>query len=102
MSMKRCAPNITAAASLCRPHSKAPRVLDLGSGSGRGVYLIAQLFGPNGEVVGVDMTDEQLATAEAHSDWTCDASASRGRTCASLRAISRGSKSLDSNPRVST
>ena len=67
--MKRCAPNITAAASLCRPHSKAPRVLDLGSGSGRDVYMIAQLVGPNGEVVGVDMTDEQLATAEAHSDW---------------------------------
>jgi|SRR6185437_4301152 len=44
------------------------RVLDLGSGSGRDVYMIAQLVGPNGEVVGVDMTDEQLATAEAHSD----------------------------------
>ncbi|MGZ8417228.1 MAG: methyltransferase domain-containing protein [Methyloceanibacter sp.] len=45
------------------------RVLDLGSGSGRDVYLISQLVGPDGEVVGVDMTDEQLATAEAHADW---------------------------------
>jgi SAM-dependent methyltransferase len=45
------------------------RVLDLGSGSGRDVYLIAQLVGPEGDVVGVDMTDEQLATAEAHADW---------------------------------
>lgn len=45
------------------------RVLDLGSGSGRDVYLIAQLVGPAGEVVGVDMTDEQLATAKAHVDW---------------------------------
>ena len=45
------------------------RVLDLGSGSGRDVYLIAQLVGQQGEVVGVDMTDEQLATAEAHADW---------------------------------
>ncbi|HEU4476127.1 MAG TPA: methyltransferase domain-containing protein [Methyloceanibacter sp.] len=45
------------------------RVLDLGSGSGRDVYLIAQLVGPEGEVVGVDMTDEQLSTAEAHADW---------------------------------
>lgn len=44
------------------------RVLDLGSGSGRDVYLIAQLVGQEGEVVGVDMTDEQLATAEAHAD----------------------------------
>ena len=45
------------------------RVLDLGSGSGRDVYLISQLVGPEGEVVGVDMTDEQLATAEGHADW---------------------------------
>lgn len=45
------------------------RVLDLGSGSGRDVYLISQLVGQEGEVVGVDMTDEQLATAEAHADW---------------------------------
>ena len=45
------------------------RVLDLGSGSGRDVYLVAQLVGPVGEVVGVDMTDEQLATAETHIDW---------------------------------
>jgi len=45
------------------------RVLDLGSGSGRDVYLIAQLVGAKGEVVGVDMTDEQLATAQAHIDW---------------------------------
>ena len=45
------------------------RVLDLGSGSGRDVYLISQLVGADGEVVGVDMTDEQLATAEAHKDW---------------------------------
>lgn len=45
------------------------RVLDLGSGSGRDVYLIAQLVGADGEVVGVDMTDEQLATADAHVDW---------------------------------
>ncbi len=45
------------------------RVLDLGSGSGRDAYLIAQLVGPKGEVVGVDMTDEQLATAQSHIDW---------------------------------
>ena len=45
------------------------RVLDLGSGSGRDAYLIAQLVGPAGEVVGVDMTDEQLATARDHADW---------------------------------
>ncbi len=42
------------------------RVLDLGCGSGRDVYALAQLVGPGGEVVGVDMTDEQLAVAERH------------------------------------
>jgi SAM-dependent methyltransferase len=41
-------------------------VLDLGCGSGRDVYALAQLVGPRGEVVGVDMTDEQLAVAEKH------------------------------------
>jgi arsenite methyltransferase len=45
------------------------RVLDLGSGSGRDVYLLAQLVGPSGEIVGVDMTDEQLSTAKTHIDW---------------------------------
>ena len=42
------------------------RVLDLGSGSGRDVYALAQLVGPDGSVVGVDMTDEQLAVAQRH------------------------------------
>jgi SAM-dependent methyltransferase len=48
------------------PLLEGARVLDLGSGSGRDVYLLAQLVGPTGEVVGVDMTPEQLAVAEAH------------------------------------
>ena len=45
------------------------RVLDLGCGSGRDVYALAQLVGPAGEVVGVDMTPEQLQTARHHIDW---------------------------------
>jgi arsenite methyltransferase len=45
------------------------RVLDLGSGSGRDAYLLAQLVGEAGEVVGVDMTNEQLGTALEHVDW---------------------------------
>jgi 2-polyprenyl-3-methyl-5-hydroxy-6-metoxy-1,4-benzoquinol methylase len=48
---------------------KGLRVLDLGSGSGRDVYIAAQLAGPSGEVVGVDMTDEQLEVANAHIDY---------------------------------
>ncbi|PCI33066.1 MAG: methyltransferase type 11 [Alphaproteobacteria bacterium] len=49
---------------VCPPLLEGCRVLDLGSGSGRDVYALAQLVGPTGSVVGVDMTDEQLAVAE--------------------------------------
>lgn len=45
------------------------RVLDLGCGSGRDVYALAQIVGPTGEVVGVDMTPEQLQTARDHVGW---------------------------------
>ena len=38
-------------------------VLDLGSGSGMDSFLAALAVGPEGRVVGVDMTDEQLAKA---------------------------------------
>lgn len=38
-------------------------VLDLGSGSGQDCYLAANFVGPNGKVIGVDMTDEQLEVA---------------------------------------
>lgn len=54
---------------VCPPLLNGSRVLDLGSGSGRDVYALAQLVGPTGEVVGVDMTDEQLAVAEKHKDF---------------------------------
>ncbi|MGE4610556.1 MAG: methyltransferase domain-containing protein [Paracoccaceae bacterium] len=49
------------------------RVLDLGSGSGRDVYALAGLVGPEGYVVGVDMTDEQLDVARRHVDFHADA-----------------------------
>jgi arsenite methyltransferase len=51
---------------VCPPKLQGCRVLDLGCGSGRDVYALAQLVGPSGEVVGVDMTDEQLAVAEKY------------------------------------
>jgi SAM-dependent methyltransferase len=38
-------------------------VLDLGSGSGLDCFLAAQQVGPQGRVVGLDMTDEMLALA---------------------------------------
>lgn len=45
------------------------RILDLGSGSGRDCYLLAQLVGEQGYVLGVDMTDAQLAVANQHIEW---------------------------------
>ena len=44
------------------------RVLDLGSGSGRDCYILSQLVGESGSVVGVDMTDEQLDVANKYID----------------------------------
>jgi len=44
------------------------RVLDLGSGAGMDTFIAALQVGPSGEVVGVDMTDEQRAKAERLRD----------------------------------
>ena len=38
-------------------------VLDLGCGAGRDIYALAQLVGPKGKAIGVDMTNEQLEVA---------------------------------------
>ena len=48
---------------------KGLRVLDLGSGSGRDCYILSQLVGESGEVIGVDMTDEQLEVANKYIDF---------------------------------
>lgn len=44
-------------------------VLDLGCGSGRDAYLLSRLVGEQGQVIGVDMTAEQLQVARAHQQW---------------------------------
>lgn len=44
-------------------------VLDLGCGAGRDCYVLAQLVGPKGRVIGVDMTDAQLEVARSTVDW---------------------------------
>ena len=55
---------------LVRPQElEGMRILDLGSGSGQDCYLLAQLVGEQGYVLGVDMTDEQLEVANRHVDW---------------------------------
>ena len=38
-------------------------VLDLGSGTGKICFIAAQIVGPRGKVIGVDMTDEMLEVA---------------------------------------
>jgi arsenite methyltransferase len=58
---------------VCPPLLSGCRVLDLGCGAGRDVYALAQLVGPTGSVVGVDMTDEQLAVARAHQSYHAEA-----------------------------
>ncbi|HHG83820.1 MAG TPA: methyltransferase domain-containing protein, partial [Bacteroidetes bacterium] len=45
------------------------RILDLGSGSGRDCYIAAKLVGEQGSIVGVDMTDDQLAVANKYLDY---------------------------------
>jgi len=44
------------------------RVLDLGCGSGRDVYLASFLVGQDGFVIGVDMTDQQIDVATKYKD----------------------------------
>ena len=41
-------------------------VLDLGSGAGKICYMAAQLVGPGGHVIGVDMNDDMLALARKY------------------------------------
>jgi ubiquinone/menaquinone biosynthesis C-methylase UbiE len=42
-------------------------VLDLGSGAGKICFIAAQIVGPKGQVIGVDMTDEMLEVARRNA-----------------------------------
>ncbi len=42
-------------------------VLDLGSGTGKICFIAAQVVGPTGRVIGLDMTDEMLAVARRNA-----------------------------------
>jgi arsenite methyltransferase len=42
-------------------------VLDLGSGTGKICFILAQVVGPKGRVIGVDMTEEMLAVARRNA-----------------------------------
>lgn len=45
------------------------KVLDLGCGAGRDVYALSAMVGEAGEVVGLDMTPEQLQVAREYQDY---------------------------------
>lgn len=47
-------------------------VLDLGCGTGRDAYILSQLVGQHGRVIGVDMTEAQLEPARRHVDYHMD------------------------------
>jgi SAM-dependent methyltransferase len=53
------------------PALDGARILDLGCGAGQDCYVLAQLAGPHGRVVGIDATSEQLAVARRHQAWHC-------------------------------
>lgn len=48
-----------------RSLQRGERVVDVGSGGGFDCFMAAHLVGPDGKVVGVDMTDEMLAKSRA-------------------------------------
>jgi arsenite methyltransferase len=59
---------------LVRPQQlEGMRILDLGCGSGRDCYVLSQLVGEDGFVLGVDMTDEQLDIARQYIDFHTEA-----------------------------
>lgn len=51
------------------PGVQGARVLDLGSGSGRDCFALSKLVGSSGEVVGIDMTSEQIDVANNYIDY---------------------------------
>lgn len=51
------------------PALNGATVLDLGCGTGRDAYVLAQLVGPTGQVIGIDMTDAQLQVARDTQAW---------------------------------
>jgi len=50
------------------PLLEGARILDLGSGTGRDVYIASYLAGEHGFATGIDMTDEQLEVARRYTD----------------------------------
>ncbi|MBC8369586.1 MAG: methyltransferase domain-containing protein [Planctomycetes bacterium] len=52
--------------------NKGETVLDLGSGGGKICYIASQIVGPEGAVIGVDMTPDMLNLARSHQQEMSD------------------------------
>ncbi len=52
--------------------SEGETVLDLGSGTGKNCYILAQKVGKNGQVIGVDFNDEMLKIARKYQQDMAD------------------------------
>ena len=44
-------------------------IIDLGCGTGLDVYILSQLVGENGNVIGIDMTPNQIEMAIKWKEW---------------------------------
>lgn len=68
--LKNVPPEIVNADFGCGNPSKYARpgdaVLDLGSGSGKICYILSQIVGPQGRVIGIDMNRDMVALARRH------------------------------------
>ena len=67
--LMRLRKNITVVVYAFQLNWKALGVLDLGSGSGRDCFILSKLVGESGSIVGVDMTDAQLAVANNNIEY---------------------------------
>ena len=76
--MKNIHPNVSASyygCGLIIPSClQDTKVIDLGCGTGRDVYLLSQFIGNGGKgkIVGIDMTKEQLETARSYTQYHQD------------------------------
>ena len=61
------------------PNLDGKVVLDLGSGTGRDCFVLAALTGDQGEVIGIDMTDEQIAVAQKYEAYHREAMNLKGK-----------------------
>jgi len=51
------------------PLIEGKTVLDLGCGTGRDCFILSKLVGPNGKVIGIDMTESQLTVAKRYAKY---------------------------------